>query len=145
MDDHSYMTPGYTPEQAAAECSAPLHAQAVIGIEHFNRGEYFEAHEYLEMAWRSEPAPARELYRGILQVAVAYYHLKRGNYVGAVKLLERALGWLAPFPGECRGIQVESLRRDARRVQAEVLRLGPEGIRSISRQLFSPVVWKSGE
>ncbi len=137
--------PDFSPVEAAATCGAALHPQALIGLQLFNRGLYFEAHEALETAWREEPPPGKELYRGILQVAVAYHHLLRGNYSGCTRLFQRALGWLEPFPAICRGVQVETLRQDARRVQAEVVRLGPEGIRGISRQILRPVVWKTGE
>ena len=50
------------------DCQGPLHPQAVYGMELFNQGRYFEAHEALEAAWRDESGPVRDLYRGILQV-----------------------------------------------------------------------------
>lgn len=135
--------PDFSPEEAAATCSAPLHPQAVIGLQLFERGLYFEAHEALETAWREEPEPGRELYRGILQVAVAYHHLLRGNYPGTVRLLERALGWLAPFPQVCRGVQVEALRADAQRLLDEVRRLGAERVGLVDRAWLRPPVWKT--
>ncbi len=109
------------------------------GLELFNRGEYFEAHEALELAWREERGPVRELYRGILQVAVAYYHILRGNYRGAQKMFLRSRTWLAPFPDRCCGIDLASLRGDYARVEAELLRLGPEGVQHVDRGLMKPV------
>ena len=82
------------------------------GIALINRGEYFEAHEVLEAAWRAEPGPIRELYRGLLQAAVAAYHLERGNWRGAWKVAGRALHHLAPWPEVVLGIDVAALRRD---------------------------------
>jgi predicted metal-dependent hydrolase len=35
------------------------------GIEEFNRGEFFECHEYLEEAWMQESRRIRFLYQGI--------------------------------------------------------------------------------
>jgi predicted metal-dependent hydrolase len=32
------------------------------GIEQFNRREYFECHETLELIWNAEPCPIRTLY-----------------------------------------------------------------------------------
>ena len=72
-------------------CNAPLHPQAAEGLRLFNAGEYFEAHEALEDAWNAEPGKVRELYRGILQIAVVYLHITRGNYNGAVKVYARSL------------------------------------------------------
>lgn len=45
----------------------------------------------IEFAWRYEPGNDRQLYQGILQVAVVYLHIERGNYPGARKVIKRAL------------------------------------------------------
>jgi hypothetical protein len=105
----------------------------------FNQGNYFEAHEELELAWREEKGPVREMYRGILQVAVAYYHILRGNYRGAVKMFARTRTWLGPFPDSCRGIDLAGLRKDYYRVEAELLRLGPDHMQYLDRTLMKPV------
>src|SRR5512134_3906452 len=109
-------------------CMAPLHPQAAEGLRLFNAREYFEAHEALEDAWNAEPGKVRELYRGILQIAVVYLHITRRNYAGAIKVYGRSQKWLQPWPEACRGIDVGSLQRDAERVLAEVHRLGPHGL-----------------
>jgi hypothetical protein len=67
------------------------------GLDLLNRGEYFEAHEVIEAAWRAEPGKIRRLYQGILQVAVVYYHITHGNYTGARKVVRRAISNLATF------------------------------------------------
>jgi predicted metal-dependent hydrolase len=123
-------------------CNAPLHPQAVEGIRLFNAGEYFEAHEALENAWNAEPGKVRDLYRGILQIAVVYLHITRGNYDGAVKVYVRSQKWLKDWSDICRGIQVEELRRDAAAVLKEVERLGKENIRDFDRALLKPVRWR---
>jgi uncharacterized protein len=98
-----------------------LHPRAVKGFRHFNNGEFFEAHEELEAAWKDEPGPIRDLYRGILQVAVACYHLERGNLVGARKMLLRSRQWLTPFPDMVLGIHVGQFRRDAQELEYYLL------------------------
>ena len=105
------------------DCSAPLHPQAAEGLRLFNAGEYFEAHEALEIAWNEEKGRVRDLYRGILQIAVTYLHITRGNYNGAVKVYDRSQKWLKDWPAVCRGIQVETLRHDAESVMREVIRM----------------------
>ena len=67
-------------------CNAPIHQQAAKGIRLFNEGKYFEAHEALEIAWLDEQGKVRELYRGILQIAVVYLHATRLNYNGVIKV-----------------------------------------------------------
>jgi predicted metal-dependent hydrolase len=120
-------------------CSGPIDPRALTGIRCFNAGEYFEAHEWLETAWREERGEIRNLYRGILQVGVGYHHLTRGNYTGAIKLFERCRQWLEPFPGDCLGIDVAGLWQDFTRVEAEVKRLGEKNINQFNRALLKPV------
>lgn len=122
-------------------CNAPLHPQAIQGLRLFNAGRYFEAHEALEEAWNAESGKVRDLYRGILQIAVAYLHIIRGNYNGAVKVHERSRKWMQDWPEVCRGIHVGKLRRDAQAVIDEVQRLGVEKIGNFNRSLLKPVLW----
>jgi len=121
------------------DCDQPLHPQAVEGLELIARGRYFEAHEALEAAWRQEHGLIRDLYRGVLQAAVVYLHLSRGNLPGAVKVYDRCTRWLAPWPDTCRGIAVERLRRDLETAVAEARRLGPERLAAFDRSLLKPV------
>jgi predicted metal-dependent hydrolase len=107
------------------DCQRPLPPEAIAGLEYFNAGRYFEAHEELESAWRAEKGPIRELYQGILQVGVGYYHVQRGNYKGAVKMFRRARQWLDPLPDECCGVNLARLRHDFLQVEAELLREHP--------------------
>ena len=79
-------------------CHAPLHPQAAHGLRLFNAGRYFEAHEALEEAWNEEVGKVRELYRGILQIAVVYLHVTRRNYNGAVKVYARSQRWVKDWP-----------------------------------------------
>jgi predicted metal-dependent hydrolase len=123
-------------------CNAPLHPQAAEGLRLFNAGEYFEAHEALEDAWNEEKSEIRNLYRGILQIAVVYLHITRGNYHGAVKVYARCQKWMKGWADVCRGIYVEELRRDAETAMREVMRLGEKRIGEFDRALLKPVRWE---
>lgn len=46
------------------------------GIEQFNRERYFEAHESWEEIWRSTSPEPRDLFQGLIQVAVGLYHYR---------------------------------------------------------------------
>ena len=122
-------------------CNAPLHPQAAHGLRLFNDGHYFEAHEALEDAWNAESGEVRDLYRGILQIAVTYLHVTRGNYNGAIKVYGRSQKWMQDWPEVCRGIRIGQLRRDAEAVINEVKRLGIENIGGFDRSLLKPVQW----
>lgn len=122
-------------------CQGALSELARRGLELFNHGEYFEAHELLELAWNEEPGPARELYRAILQAAVAYLQIERGNYNGAVKMFQRLRQWINPLPEECRGVAVGRLRQETETAYAHLLELGRERIQEFDRRLLKPVVY----
>src|SRR5213083_1208432 len=51
-------------------CDEPPPALLLEGIAQFNRGEFFEQHETLEVLWRAETRDIRYLYQGILQNAL---------------------------------------------------------------------------
>ena len=117
-------------------CNAPIHPQAAEGLRLFNAGEYFEAHEALETAWNEERGTVRDLYRGILQIAVTYLHIRRGNYAGAVKVYARSQRWLRNWPEVCRGIRVGELRTNAEVVMNEVQRTRKRAYRQVRSVLY---------
>ncbi len=110
------------------DCASPPPPLLLQGLDEFNRHEFFACHETLELLWREERAPVRELYRGIIQIAAGLHHLGRGNYRGAVTLLERGLARLRPLPSECQRVRVGDLVQGSERVLLTLLRLGPGGI-----------------
>ena len=61
------------------------------GVELFNRGEYFECHEVLEAAWLEACGADKTFLQGLIQVAVSFYHLRRGNFPGSSRLLRAGL------------------------------------------------------
>jgi predicted metal-dependent hydrolase len=132
---------GRVPDYDALQdtCAEPLSELAIKGIELYNQGAYFDAHEELEHAWMADAGPGRDLYRGILQVAVAYLQIERGNYRGAVKMFLRVRQWLDPLPDVCRGVDVAGLRDNARAVHEALLALGPERLAELDRNLIQPV------
>src|SRR5512143_2338208 len=125
-----------------ADCDGSLHARARQGILLFNEGRYFDAHEELEAAWREERGRIRQLYQGILEAAVTYLHITRGNYAGALKVYGRSMRWLKDWPEQCRGIHVGQLRRDLAGAIAEMQRVGEAGAANFDRELLKPLVWQ---
>lgn len=97
----------------------------LTGIAQFNAGAYWACHETLEDLWRPEPDHIRYLYQGLLQVGVGFYHLRRGNYRGAVNKLTGGLAYLAPSAPVCLGVDVARLRAEAGAVLAALQALGP--------------------
>ncbi len=127
------------------DCTGSLHPRAREGLRLLNRGRYFEAHEELEAAWRQEKGKIRELYQGILEAAVTYLHITRGNYPGAIKVYGRSMRWLKDWPALCRGVDVGRLREDMEAAIREVQRLGSDGLVHFDLSLLKPVVWEEDQ
>ncbi|NLF78800.1 MAG: DUF309 domain-containing protein [Chloroflexi bacterium] len=126
-------------EALARQCGDDLPPLARLGVERFNAGAYYAQHDALEELWMIENGPVRELYRAILQVGVAYYHITRGNHAGALKMLRRSVQWLAILPDVCQGVDVRRLEADAARVRQELEAMDPAAIASFDRTLLQPV------
>ncbi len=125
-------------------CLEALPSSANKGISAFNKGDYFEAHEHLEEAWNEDQSEARDFFRALIQVAVAYLQIERSNYRGAFKMLLRARQWFRPLPDVCHGINVKSLREDAEIVYKTLVTSDPDKIADFDRSLFRPIQF-SGE
>ena len=106
-------------------CSEPPPLLLLEGIAQFNRGEFFEQHETLETLWHAEPRPIRRLYQGILQIGVAFYHLRRRNYHGTIYMLTRGSMYLKQFAPVCQTVDVRGLLDSAARAHRLVEELGP--------------------
>jgi predicted metal-dependent hydrolase len=107
-------------------CDEPPPPLLLEGIAQFNRGEFFEQHETLELLWRDTNAPVRGLYHGILQIGVGFHHWRRGNFHGASVLLEEGIDRLQAFTPTCQTVDVAALIADASSARGRLLGLGPE-------------------
>lgn len=125
----------------SARCADPPPPALRQGIEEFNRGEFFEQHETLELAWIEEDDPVRYLYQGILQIGVGFYHLARGNAYGARRLWRRGIELLEPFRGGCMNVDVDRLIRDTERCLEELERTGVTGVHEFPAELIPQVHW----
>lgn len=125
-------------------CLEPAPARLLEAVAQFNRGEFFEQHETLEALWRDEPRDVRYLYQGILQIGVAFHHVRRLNYHGAVYMLARGADYLRPFAPSCQGVNVVALLESTRRALAEVERLGPGRLGEFDWSLAPTVIVKNG-
>jgi uncharacterized protein len=79
------------------------------GVALIRAGEYFAAHEELELAWRAAPTEERDFFQGLVHVAVAWYQAGRGRPIGTERQLLKAVRRLEPFAPAHRGIQLEPL------------------------------------
>lgn len=85
------------------------------GIELFNAGEFFESHEIIEDLWRSVRDENSDFYKGLIQAAAGFHHVKKGNINGALLVLGSSLRYLGQFPDRHFGLDVKKLRAEIER------------------------------
>ena len=90
------------------------------GLERIRRGEYFEAHESLEDAWRAAEPAEKDFFQGLVHVAVAWHHAGRGNRPGCERQLAKAKRRLEPFAPEHRGVDVAAVLQSVARAQRTI-------------------------
>lgn len=98
------------------------------GIDHFNARRFFQAHEMWEEAWHPSPAPERDFWQGLTQLAVGFTHAQRGNARGAVTLLRRGARRLEGYGAQHRGVRVAALAAAARAAADAIEREGAAAI-----------------
>lgn len=79
------------------------------GIELFNSGYFFEAHEVLEGVWLHDRTPSRKFYQGLIQIASAYHHCTNGNYRGALDLFTRGSELVRAYGKSHLGVDLDDL------------------------------------
>ena len=95
--------------------SLSLERNHELGLEHWNAGRFFPAHEAWETCWKqAKETPDAEFFKGLSQLGAGYVHLLRGNQHGAYTLLRRGANRILQYADGHRGV-------DVRKVAAAVL------------------------
>ena len=109
------------------------------GLDELNAGDYYQCHETLELLWIPERRSVRELYQGVIQIAVGCYHLTaRANWVGATRKLDegaRRLERAAPDEGAY-GVDWAGLVAQSDGLRDHLHALGPERVATFERALL---------
>lgn len=80
------------------------------GVELFNSGRYWEAHEVWEEEWTPDrKGPDSGFYKGLIQVAAGCLHYTRRNRRGAVNKWRSGAGYLRPYLPAHHGISLSPL------------------------------------
>ena len=80
------------------------------GLEAFNSGHFYDAHELWEEVWLETLNPEKMFLQGLIQVAAAFHHYTRENRQGTRNLLQAGLAKIDRFPHVHRGLALEALR-----------------------------------
>ena len=89
------------------------------GLSLARSGEWFEAHEAFEVAWRAADASERDFFQGLVHVVVCAYQAGRGRPVATERQREKALRRLAQFSPTHRGLDVERILAALHRAETD--------------------------
>ncbi len=105
-------------------------------VEQFNQQDFYACHDTLESLWMEAAEPEKKFYQGILQIAVALYHLSNHNWKGAAILLGEGISRLKPYQPTYFEINVEQLLQTSGQILGTVQEFGPENVVKLAEELF---------
>src|SRR5262245_17047535 len=88
----------------------------------FNRGEFYEAHEFWEDVWNEIYDPERLWVQGMIQIATGLHKLSRDRPDVCRTLFEKAFTKLEDAPAVLDGLDLHTLVVDAKDLYAKIAR-----------------------
>ncbi|HIK28551.1 MAG: DUF309 domain-containing protein [Oscillatoriaceae bacterium SKW80] len=112
------------------------------GVEQFNQQEFYACHDTLEALWIEASEPEKQFYQGILQIAVAFYHLGNHNLRGATILLGEGISRLRNYQPTYFNIDVQQLVADSAAILKSLQQAKPEQTLEVELSLRLPKISK---
>jgi uncharacterized protein len=91
------------------------------GIQHFNAGRYFDAHEVWEEIWLRAAGESKLFYQMLIQAAVGLHHFERGNVRGARGMHDNVIEKLSRLPSSFMSLDLVRFASDFRACLAELI------------------------
>jgi predicted metal-dependent hydrolase len=97
----------------------------LAGIQLFNEGDFFEAHEVWEDAWMNSTGDLKRYYQGLIQAAVGLCHFCNGNLSGALKLYHSSRDKMRELTSPYLGLDLPKFWQDMETCYRELLQHDP--------------------
>jgi predicted metal-dependent hydrolase len=110
------------------------------GIKEFNQAEFYACHDTLEALWMEAVEPERSFYQGILQIAVACYHLQHQNLRGATILLGEGIRRLHHYGEEYAGIALAEFLASSGQLLELLQNTTPEEVATVIKAEHFPKI-----
>ena len=124
LQRYGHALAGWQPRPGLSELDLAVRKGVLL----FNHRLFFEVHEVLEAQWIQEGDPERRFLQGLIQIAVAFYHLGNRNLGGAISLLDDGLDKIRPHAPAYLGLELSDFVIGLERCGEEMRRLGPQGL-----------------
>ncbi len=110
-------------------------AEFWVGVDQFNQRQFYTCHDTIEAIWMEATEPQRTFYQGVLQLAVALYHLSNQNLRGAIILLGEGINRLRRYTPTYADIDVAGLVAQATALLVVLQHAQPEEAAQMAEQL----------
>lgn len=114
------------PSSFDATTSGIYAPQYLRGIEHFNAGRYFDAHEVWEEIWLHSSGDTKVFYQMLIQAAVGLHHYERGNARGARGMHDNVVEKLSRLPSVFMSLDLVDFSRRFKASLAELMERNDE-------------------
>jgi hypothetical protein len=111
-----------------------------LGVDLYNAGHYWNAHEAWEEVWLESERPLRNFYQGLIQLTAAFVHVTRKEHPGSVRLLDSGIEKLEAYPASYMGLDLARLVEGAKAARRELEQLGEKRVGDFDRSLIPPIV-----
>jgi len=132
LTQYSAVLDEWQPEEAAPALTTALRKGVLL----FNHRLFFEVHEVLEAQWVQETGEVKRFLQGLIQIAVAFYHLGNHNLRGTLSLLQDGLEKTTAHQPAFLGVELRDFSADLEACRAELLQLGPEGFAQLQPEMI---------
>ncbi len=132
LTQYSAVLDEWQPHEAAPALTTALRKGVLL----FNHRLFFEVHEVLEAQWVQETGEVKRFLQGLIQIAVAFYHLGNHNLRGTLSLLQDGLEKTTAHQPAFLGVELRDFSADLEACRAELLQLGPEGFAQLQPEMI---------
>jgi hypothetical protein len=105
------------------------------GVEQFNQGQFYACHDTLEAIWMEAPQSDKNFYQGILQIAVALYHLSNHNWRGCVILMGEGMNRLRSYEPGYAELDIDNFLTQTAHLHQYLQQAGPDQVGDVAEQL----------
>lgn len=107
------------------------HPMFLRGLAEFQAGQFYPCHDTLEALWMDAIEPDKTFIQGILQLAVACYHLSNSNQRGSMILLGEGIKRLRDYQPIYETVNVETLVQDSAALLSCIQRLDASSLPTV--------------
>ena len=117
-----------------------------LGVELFNAGKFWHAHEAWENVWKRHDEDERLFFQGLIQLSAAFHHvLIKKSFAGIVNNFDKAYAKLEVFQPSYLGVDVMQLLRSIEEGRGEAARRGEKGMEKFNPELIPKLQYRPHE